>query len=110
MNQEVNNYIVKQEKSQKEILTTLRVLIKSLVPQAKEKMSYGVPAFILNNKSLLYAAFKTHYGIYPGPDIINEFKDDLKNYQTSKGTIKFSLEKPIPTDLISKIVLKALCV
>ncbi|HWS48806.1 MAG TPA: DUF1801 domain-containing protein [Candidatus Methanoperedens sp.] len=110
MNQEVNNYIVKQEKSQKEILTTLRVLIKSLVPQAEEKMSYGVPAFTLNNKSVLYAAFKTHYGIYPGPDIINEFKDDLKNYQSSKGTIKFSLEKPIPTDLISKIVLKAPCV
>jgi uncharacterized protein YdhG (YjbR/CyaY superfamily) len=110
VNQEINNYIAKQEKSQQEILTTLRELIKSLVPQAQEKMSYGVPAFILNSKSLLYAAFKTHYGIYPGPDVITSFKEELKNYQTSKGTIKFSLEKPIPTDLISKIVLKALCV
>lgn len=110
MNQEVNSFIAKQGKSQQEVLTTLRELIKSLVPQAQEKMSYGVPAFTLNNKSFLYAAFKTHYGIYPGPDVITSFKEELKNYQTSKGTIKFSLEKPIPTDLISKIVLKALCV
>jgi len=58
VNQEVNSFIAKQGKSQQEVLTTLRELIKSLVPQAQEKMSYGVPAFTLNNKSLLYAAFK----------------------------------------------------
>lgn len=105
MNNLVSEYIDKQKSPQREILMKLRGLIRELVPEAEEKMSYGVPAFKLKDKSVLYAAFKEHVGLYPEPDAILAFKEELKDYQTSKGTIKFAIEKPIPYDLISKIVM-----
>ena len=104
MNQEISAYISKQEPKQQEVLNQTRNLIKTLLPEAQERMSYGVPSFKLNGKSILYAAFKTHLGIYPEPKIIEYFKKELEKYETAKGTIKFSLDKPIPFDLIEKIV------
>lgn len=104
MDKKVSEYIDKQPVTQKEILIKIRELIKNLIPTAEEKMSYGAPAFRLNSKQILYAAFKNHVGIYPEPEIIEKFKEELKNYETAKGTIKFSLDKPIPYDLIEKIV------
>lgn len=104
MNQKINKYIDKQPLVQKEILIKIRNLIKKIIPKAEEKMSYGVPAFSLNNKQILYAAFKNHVGIYPEPEIIEKFEEELKDFETAKGTIKFSLDKSIPYDLIKKIV------
>ena len=104
MDQKVSEYINKQELTQKEVLIKVRKLIQELLPQAEEKMSYGVPAFKLNGKQILYAAFKEHLGLYPEPEIIEKFKDELKDYETAKGTIKFSLKNPIPYDLIKKII------
>lgn len=104
MDNKVSEYIAKQKLPQKEILIKIRELIKELIPEAEEKMSYGAPAFRLDNKQVLYAAFKEHVGIYPEPEIIEEFKEELKDYETTKGTIKFKLDKPIPYDLIKKII------
>lgn len=104
MDQKVSEYINKQELTQKEVLIKVRKLIQELLPKAEEKMSYGVPAFKLNGKQILYAAFKEHLGLYPEPEIIEKFKDELKDYETSKGTIKFSLKNSIPYDLIKKII------
>lgn len=67
-------------------------------------MSYGVPSFRQDKKSILYAAFKHHIGIYPEPDIITHFQKELTSYETAKGTIKFKLTEPIPYDLVRKIV------
>jgi len=106
MNKKVNEYIDKQPRQQKEELIKIRELIKKLIPNAEEKMSYGVPAFRLGNKQILYAAFKNHLGIYPEPEIIKKFEKELQNYETAKGTIKFGLDKPIPYDLIKKIVIE----
>ena len=79
-------------------------MLKKLLPKAEEKLSYGVPSFKLDGKTIMYAAFKNHIGLYPEPKIIEFFKDELKPYPTSKGTIKFDLSEPIPYDLIEKIV------
>ncbi len=104
IDQKVSEYIAKQKSPQREILTKIRELIRKLIPTAEEKMSYGAPTFRLDGKQVLYAAFKEHVGIYPEPEIIEKFKKDLENYQTAKGTIKFDLDKPIPYDLIEKII------
>lgn len=100
----MSEYFAKQKSPQKEILLRIRELIKKLLPQAEEKMSYGVPAFKLDGKSIMYAAFKEHVGIYPEPEIIEKFGEELKGYETAKGTIKFSLKQPIPYDLIERII------
>lgn len=102
---DINEYINKQKSPQKEILQKIRRLIKKVEPKATECMNYGVPAFKMRNKNLLmYASFKSHIGIYPEPETIIYFKKELLKYETSKGTIKFNLEKPIPYKLIEKIV------
>lgn len=100
---QVDKYISNQPSPQKEILQQIRHLIRQSGPQAQESMSYGVPAFKLGGKSFMYAAFKNHIGIYPSPDIIKAYEKKLNAYETSKGTIKFPIDKPIPYTLIKKI-------
>ena len=92
------------ENIQKE-LNTLRETIKKAAPEAKETISYGMPAFKLNSRILVYfAAAKNHIGFYPTASPIVAFKKDLGSYETSKGTIKFPLDKPVPTKLVERIV------
>lgn len=105
MDQKVSEYIARQPSPQQEILLNIRALIQRLIPNAIEQMSYGAPAFKMDGKTVLYAAFKEHIGFYPEPEIIEQFKTDLRNYPTSKGTIKFTINKPIPYDLIKKIII-----
>jgi len=105
MDKKISDYILNQDSKQKEVLLEIRTVIKKILPNAEEKMSYGVPSFKLDGKSILYAAFKKHVGIYPDPSIIEIFSDDLKEYETSKGTIKFKLDEPIPYELIKKIII-----
>lgn len=104
MHKEVSAYIAKQESKQQTVLTQVRNLLMALLPKAEERMSYGVPSLRFNGKSILYAAFKTHLGLYPEPAVIKHFKKELKKYETAKGTIKFNLSEPIPYDLITRIV------
>jgi len=104
VDKKVSEYIAKQKSPQKEILIKIRELMRKLVPAAEEKMSYGAPAFKLEGKQILYAAFKEHIGIYPEPEVVEKFREELKEYEMAKGTIRFSLKKPIPYDLIGKII------
>ena len=84
-------------------LETLRKNIRAAAPQAEECISYGVPAFRLNGRFLVaYAAAKNHCAFYPGA-VIGELKE-LKNYDTSKGTIRFSPDRPLPVALVRKLV------
>jgi uncharacterized protein YdhG (YjbR/CyaY superfamily) len=84
-------------------LETLRKNIKAAAPKAEECISYGVPAFRLNGKFLVaYAAAKNHCAFYPG-SVISKLKE-LKNYDTSKGTIRFPPDKPLPLPLVRKLV------
>ncbi len=85
-----------------EILNTIREVAP---PEAVETISYKMPTVRYNGNLIHFALFKNHLGVYPGPDAINHFAADLQNYATSKGTIQFPLDKPLPTKLIEDIVL-----
>lgn len=105
MDKNVDEYIEKQKSPQKVVLKKIRKIVMESCPSADEGMIYGVPGFKLNGKNiLLYAGFKEHIGIYPEPVAIMVFKKELKEYKISKGTIRFPIDKPIPYDLIKKIV------
>ena len=85
-------------------LKLLRKTIQQAAPGAEELISYQMPAYKLNGMLVFFAATKTHYGFYPTSSPIRAFKEKLKGYETSKGTIKFPLSQPIPAALITKIV------
>lgn len=86
------------------ILNKIRKTVLSVVPNAVETVSYGIPTFDYNGKHLIhFAAFKKHVSIFPTSQPIEKFKEELKDYKTSKGTIQFPLDKEIPYDLIKKI-------
>jgi uncharacterized protein YdhG (YjbR/CyaY superfamily) len=85
-------------------LEQIRQSIKEAAPQATEAISYGMPAFKLNGVLVYFAAFKDHIGFFPTGSGVSHFQKELEPYHTSKGTIRFPLDKPIPLDLIKKIV------
>ncbi|MBA4197334.1 MAG: hypothetical protein C0459_07240 [Chitinophaga sp.] len=85
------------------ILDTIRKAIKQAAPQAKEVISYNMPAFKQNGVLVYYAANKNHIGFYPTAKPIEVFKEDLKEYKTSKGAIQFPIDKKLPLALIKKI-------
>lgn len=87
------------------MLEKMRVMIRSVVPkEAVEVISYGIPAFRKEKIIVWYAAFSDHCSLFPTAAVIEEFKDELKNYAISKGTIQFPLDKPLPSALIKRIV------
>jgi len=87
------------------ILQKIRNTIHSASPDAQEAIRYQMPTFRLAEKNLVhFAAYAHHIGFYPAPSGVEAFKENLKNYKTSKGAIQFPLDKPIPYDLIHSIV------
>jgi uncharacterized protein YdhG (YjbR/CyaY superfamily) len=83
---------------------SLRKAIRHAAPQAEEVISYNMPAFKWNGMLVWYAAFKQHIGFYPKASALVAFKSELAPYKTSKGAVQFPIEKPIPTNLVKKIV------
>jgi uncharacterized protein YdhG (YjbR/CyaY superfamily) len=100
----IDEYILKFPDEVQEILNTLRNVIKESAPEAEEKISYQMPTFVLNGNLVHFAAYKNHIGFYPTPSGIEEFKNELSEYKGAKGSIQFPIEKPLPYELISKIV------
>lgn len=87
------------------ILQKVRVTIRKAAPDAEEKISYQMPTFTLHGIYLIYfAAYKKHIGLYPAPIGNPEFKEALAAYESGKGTLKFPLDKPMPPDLIRRVV------
>jgi uncharacterized protein YdhG (YjbR/CyaY superfamily) len=86
------------------LLIALRATIRSAAPDATEKMSYQMPTFYLNGNLVHFAAFRKHIGFYPAPNAIVAFQEELKRYKTSKGAVQFPIDKPLPLDLITRIV------
>lgn len=88
-----------------EILKTLRNVIKEAAPDSTEKISYQMPTFTLKGKNLIhFAAYKNHIGLYPTPNGIDSFKTELSVYKGGKGSVQFPIDKPLPYDLIIRIV------
>ncbi len=101
----VDEYIAAFPKNVQSILQELRRVIRESAPEAQEAISYQMPAFKLNGNLVFFAAWKNHIGFYgASPSVVEAFKEDLSNYEVTKGTIKFPLDKPIPYDLVKKIV------
>jgi uncharacterized protein YdhG (YjbR/CyaY superfamily) len=86
-------------------LSKMRAVIRSVVPpDATETISYQMPAFTHNGVMVWYAAFANHVSLFPTGAIVEAFKDELNDFQTSKGTIQLPLDKPLPVALIKRIV------
>jgi uncharacterized protein YdhG (YjbR/CyaY superfamily) len=102
----IDEYIAKFPKNVRDVLEELRLVIKDSAPEAEETISYAMPAFKLNGKNLVFfAAWKNHVGFYPGgSSAIEAFKKELSQFKQAKGTVQFPLDKPIPFDLVKKIV------
>ena len=101
----IDDYLATFPKDVQKIMKQLRGTIKAAAPKSEEKISYQMPTFTLNGKYLVYfAGWKTHIAFYGAPRGNAEFKEDLSAYETGQGTLKFPFDKPIPFDLITKIV------
>jgi uncharacterized protein YdhG (YjbR/CyaY superfamily) len=100
----VNDYLKAQPPSARKLLTQLRKLIRELAPDAEESISYSMPAYKLNGPLVYFGAFAKHYSLFAMPTTQIKFKDKLKDYHTSKGTIQFSYDQPLPEKLIREIV------
>ena len=86
------------------LLREMRETIRKAAPQAEEAISYRIPTFKLNGNLVHFAAFKSHIGFYPTSSGILAFKKELSGYKTSRGTVQFPMDKPMPLDLVRRIV------
>jgi uncharacterized protein YdhG (YjbR/CyaY superfamily) len=100
----IDQYISDHPENVQKKLNQIRGLISKHAPGAEECINYGIPTFKLNGNLVHFAAFKNHLGFYPGAAGIEAFSDQLGGYETSKGTVQFPLDKPIPVKLITDIV------
>ncbi len=100
----IDEYFALQPMEKREVLEKLRFTIAKAAPQAEEVISYQMPAFKFHGMLVYFAAAKNHVGFYPMPKVIEVFKDQLKNYELTKGTIRFPYDKPLPVKLITEIV------
>ena len=101
----MDEYIATFPEETQKILEEIRALIKSMAPDAREKISYQIAAFELNGKNLIhFAGWKKHISIYPIPSGTDAFNKEVSKYADGKGTVKFPLDKPMPMKLIGRIV------
>ena len=100
----IDQYIASFPKDVQGILQEIRRTIGEAAPEAKETIKYRIPTFTLKGNLVHFAAFKNHIGFYPTPSGIERFKKDLSVYETAKGSVRFPLDRPIPFELISRIV------
>ena len=102
--QSIDEYIAQFPEEVQKKLKKLRAVIKAAAPYAEERISYQMPTFRLKGNLVHFAAYKNHIGFYPTPGGIKPFEQELSAYEVSKGTVRFPIDKPLPMELISKIV------
>jgi uncharacterized protein YdhG (YjbR/CyaY superfamily) len=101
----IDEYIDGFPREVREILERVRSTIRDAAPGAEETISYQIPTFTLNGTYLIYfAGFKKHVSVYPAPVGNADFAEEMRMYGSGKGTAKFPLDKPIPFDLITRMV------
>jgi uncharacterized protein YdhG (YjbR/CyaY superfamily) len=100
----IDQYLAAVDPDKRAALQKLRRTIRAAVPRAEECISYGIPAFRLDGKLLLwFAAAKNHCSLYPGT-VIEELAEELEGYETSRGTIRFQPDHPLPATLVRKLL------
>ncbi|MBA4384083.1 MAG: hypothetical protein C0410_05050 [Anaerolinea sp.] len=100
----IDQYISEAPQEVQQKLRELRAVIKAEVPDAEERIAYGMPTFSQNGNLVHFAAFKNHIGFFPTPSGVENFTNELAKYKTSKGTVQFPLDEEIPMDLVREIV------
>jgi uncharacterized protein YdhG (YjbR/CyaY superfamily) len=100
----IDEYIATFPAEVQVILQKIRSIIHAAAPEAEEVISYSMPAFKQNGILVYFAAFKDHIGFFPTASGVAAFQKELAVYDTSKGTVRFPLDKPIPYALVTKIV------
>ncbi|MEH7505201.1 DUF1801 domain-containing protein [Neobacillus drentensis] len=100
----IDEYILQFPPEVQETLNTLRKVIKEAATDAEEKISYQMPTFALHGNLVHFAAYKNHIGFYPTSSGIAAFKQELSEYKGAKGSVQFPIDKPLPFELISRIV------
>jgi uncharacterized protein YdhG (YjbR/CyaY superfamily) len=102
----VDAYLAAVPEPARSTLEKMRALIRSTVPaEATEAIGYGMPTFRYKGALVAYAAFKNHCSLFPmNASLVEAFKEELKEYKTSKGTIQFTVDKPLPAALVKKLV------
>ena len=101
----IDEYIAEFPLETRRALQDVRALVKASAPGATETISYAIPTFDLNGRHLVhFAGYAKHIGFYPIPTGMQAFEDELKPYKQGKGSVQFPLDRPMPTDLIRRIV------
>jgi uncharacterized protein YdhG (YjbR/CyaY superfamily) len=100
----MDEYISTFPEDVQSILQEMRQTIRRAAPEAMEAISYQIPTFKLNGNLVHFAAFKNHIGFYPTSSGIEAFKRELTPYKGAKGSVQFPLDKPVPFDLVGRIV------
>lgn len=100
----IDEYIAAYPAAIQKVLQTMRTTIHEAAPAAEEAIKYGIPTFTLNGNLVHFAGYKNHIGFYPAPMGIEAFAAETKVYETGKGTLQFPLNKPMPLDLVTRIV------
>ena len=100
----IDEYIEIFPEEIQKILQELRATIKAAAPDAEEKISYQIPTFALKGNLVHFAAWKKHIGFYPTSSGTQAFEHELSIYESAKGSVKFPIDKPLPLELIGKIV------
>ena len=104
----INEYLAAVTPEKRAALQRLRKTIRATAPRAEECISYGIPAFRLDGRVLVYfAAAAKHCSFFPG-GLVKDFEDELEGYETSKGTVRFTPDHPLPVALIRKLVKAAI--
>jgi uncharacterized protein YdhG (YjbR/CyaY superfamily) len=100
----VDDYISGFAPEIQDILQTLRKVVRESAPNADEKISYQMPTFAQHGNLVHFAAFKHHIGFYPTSSGTEAFRDELAGYKGSKGAVQFPLDRPVPYELVGRIV------
>lgn len=102
---DVDDYVNKSGDNVREKLKELREIIKTNAPDAEERIGYGMPGYYLNGPLVYFGGFKNHVSLFgTASKVVDKYKEELKSYKTSKGTIQFPLDEPLPINLIKNIV------
>ena len=101
----IDDYLRNVDDDRRAALERVRRIVSKTVPEAEEVISYGMPGFKYKKKYLFgFAPFKDHMSIFPAAEPLATMADQLKDFKTSKGTIQFTLEKPIPEEIITGLL------
>ena len=100
----IDEYIATFPADRQALLEAVRATIREAAPDAKEIISYGMPAFAQNGNLVYFSGLKDHIGFYPTPSGIEAFQGELSKYRTTKGAVNFPVDRPLPLELIGRVV------